>query len=579
MVSNYEVARIFLEIAEALEMHGADVYRIRAYQNAAHTILGLDEPLSEFRARGELMTLPAIGESLAAKIEEILDTGHLRQHDELMMEFPAGVMALLSVPGIGPRTAETLFHELGITSVEELERAAQEHRIRKLRGFGEKTEHNILQNIQRVRRRQARIPLARAYPLAQQVIAALRKVAPVQDIAAAGSLRRMKEDIGDIDILVTSDDPDRVMAEFTRLPFVQRVLATGSKKTTILTDIGLQVDVRVVDPDSFGAALQYFTGSKQHNIKLRTIGVRKGFKLNEYGIFRLDTGERVGGHTEEEMYRPLGIRMFPPELREDRGEIELGMEGVMPDFVERADLRGDLHAHSDWSDGRTPLREMALAARRHGLEYLAFTDHSVGRGNANGLTVERLRQQMREIRRLNEEVDGITLLCAGEVDIRRDGTLDYPNEVLAELDLCVASVHSAFGLSTADQTARLVRAIENPFVDIIGHPTGRLIGVRDPISLDMRKVLSAAADQGVMLEINSWPERLDLSDEYVMQAREAGVMLVINTDAHAPEHFDNLQFGVATARRGWAVQRDIMNTLPLRQFLPRLHRNALRKAA
>ena len=579
MVSNFDIARILLEMAQALELQREEPYRIRAYQQAAHLILALDEPLSRIRERGELRALPGIGEGLAAKIEELLDTGHLRQHDELMAEFPPGVMALMAVPGIGPRTADTLYRELDITSIEELERAAQEHRIRSVRGFGEKTEQNILESLARQRRQHARIPLARAYPLAQQIIGALRASAPIVAIEMAGSLRRMKEDIGDIDILVTADDPNAVMHAVTRLPMAQQVLLTGSKKTSILTEVGIQVDVRVVEPESFGAALQYFTGSKEHNIKLRTIGVRKGYKLSEYGIYRADDGRRIGGREEEDMYRPLGILMYPPELREDRGEIERGLRGQKPDVIDLGDVRGDLHVHTEWSDGRASIREMALAAQAHGLKYVAISDHSRARGIASGLSSERLRQQIREIRRQNDEMDGITILCASEVDIRRDGTLDFPDDVLAELDVCIGSVHSSFNLSQEEQTARLVRAIANPYLDIIGHPTGRLIGSRDPLALDMRQVMLAAARHGVAMEINSWPERLDLNDQHIMLAREMGVGLVIDTDAHAPEHFDHLFYGVATARRGWAKPSDVLNTLPLPQFLARLRRNALRKAA
>ncbi len=579
MATNYDVARIFLEIAEVLELQGRDPFRIRAYQQAARTILALDEPLEQIRARGELEALPGVGESLAAKINEILDTGHLRQHDELVQAFPPGVIAMMQIPGVGPRTAETLYRSLHINSIEELERAAQEQRIRKLPGFGAKTEANILQSIQRMQRQRSRIPLARAYPLAQQILEALQQRAPVEAIAAAGSLRRMREDIGDIDILVTSDDPAAVMSEVTRLPLVRQVLLTGTTKTTVLTDVGLQVDVRVVAPENFGAALQYFTGSKEHNIKLRTLAVRKGYKLSEYGIFRADTGERIGGRTEEEMYRPLGVRMYPPELREDRGEIELGLEGKMPDFVEVEDVRGDLHVHTDWSDGHASIRDMALAARARGLEYMAISDHSPARGIAHGLSVERLRRQIREIRQLNRQLEGITILTSSEVDIRRDGTLDFPDEVLAELDLCIGSVHSAFGLSEEEQTQRLVTAMQNPYLDIIGHPTGRLIGSRDPINLDMRAVLHEAARRGVAMEVNSWPERLDLNDVHILQARELRVLLVINTDAHAPEHFSNVAFGVAMARRGWATPADVLNTLPLKLFLPRLRRYALRRAA
>ncbi|HEY3377808.1 MAG TPA: helix-hairpin-helix domain-containing protein, partial [Armatimonadota bacterium] len=447
MATNYEVAQIFLEMAEALELRGQDKYRIRAYQNAARTILQLDEPLSEFRTRGSLRDLPGIGESLATKIEEILDTGHLRQHDELLQQFPSGVVAMMRVPGIGPRTAETLYRTLGVKNIDELERAAQEGRIRTLRGFGAKTEANILLNIQRQRRQRVRMPLAQAYPFAQQVMRVLQKSAPVDRIVAAGSLRRMKEDVGDLDILVTSHDAQAVMQAAARIPMARQVLLAGPTKTSLLTDMGIQVDVRVVEPENFGAALQYFTGSKEHNVKLRTIAVRKGYKLSEYGIFRVATGERIGGRNEEDLYTPLGITMFPPELREDRGEIELGMEGKLPDFVDIKQIRGDLHVHTDWSDGRASLRAMVQAARERGYEYIAITDHSVGRGIANGLTIERMRQQIREIHALNDEFDGITILAGSEVDIRRDGALDFPDELLAEFDCCLASIHSSFGLA------------------------------------------------------------------------------------------------------------------------------------
>jgi histidinol phosphatase-like PHP family hydrolase len=367
----------------------------------------------------------------------------------------------------------------------------------------------------------------------------------------------------------------------SRKPLLPLAEARANPERVSFTDLPVPdfTGVRVVEPENFGAALQYFTGSKAHNVKLRTIAVRKGYKLSEYGIFRNDTGERIGGRREEDMYRPLGIRMYPPELREDRGEIELGLEGKLPDFIESNDIRGDLHVHSEWSDGRTSVREMALAARARGYAYIAISDHSAGRGIANGLSVERLRQQIREIRLLNDEIDDITILTASEVDIRRDGTLDFPDDVLADLDLCIGSVHSAFGLSEDEQTARLIKAMDNPFLDIIGHPTGRLIGSRDPINLDMRRLLAAAAQRGVAMEVNSWPEGLDLNDLHVIAAREAGVSLVINTDAHAPEHFQMISFGVATARRGWALPGDVLNTLPLKQLLPRLRRHALRRAA
>jgi len=570
MLANDDIARIFQEIAEIMELRGDDVFRVRAYLNAARVIDGLAEPLAEIRARGELRKIKGIGEKITAKIEEMLDTGRLRKHDELAAEFPAGVRAMMAVPGVGPRKAGMLYRELGITSIDELERAAKEGLIRALRGFGEKSEAEILEGIARLHRRTGRIPLARAYPLAGEIIACLRAAALIHDIEPAGSLRRMREDIGDIDILVTSDDPAAVMAAVARLPMAREVLLTGPTKTSIVTVYGLQVDVRVVEPENFGAALQYFTGSKEHNVKLRTLASRMGFKLSEYGIFR-DSGERLGGRTEEEMYRPLGIAMFPPELREDRGEIELGLRGIVPEFIQAADIRGDLHVHTDWSDGRATLEEMARAARERGYAYLGIADHSSGRGG--GLTIERLREQMRQIRALNETLDGITLLRAAEVDIRRDGTLDFPDDVLAELDLCIASVHSSFNLPEGEQTARVLKALDNPFVDLLGHPTGRLIGEREPLNLNIRRIMEAEAERGVAMEINSWPERLDLNDDHILLARELGVPLMINTDSHAAHHLAQIRFGAATARRGWAEPKDVLNTLPLEQFLSRLRRN------
>jgi len=573
MVSNEEIAGIFAQLAELLEIKGEEVYRIRSYQQAARTLAGVGEPLAAVRARGALRRLPGVGEKIAEKIAEILDTGTLRKRDELLATFPPGVLALLTVPGVGPRTAGTLYRALGVDSPEALEQAALAGRIRTLRGFGEKSEAELLEGVRRLKQRSGRLPLARAYPLAQELIAALRAAAPVTEIAPAGSLRRMREDIGDLDLLVASADPAAVMAAVAALPQAEQVLLAGPTKTSILVHGGLQVDVRVVPPEDFGAALQYFTGSKAHNVKLRTLAVRLGYKLSEYGIFRADTGARVGGRTEEEMYAPLGVRMYPPELREDRGEIERGERGELPAFVEVADLRGDLHVHSGWSDGAATIEEMAHAARARGYAYLAIADHSGGRGIAHGLSPERLRAQMHAIRALDARLEGITLLCASEVDIRRDGTLDFPDDLLAELDLCIASVHSAFTLPEAEQTARLLAAMENPYVDVLGHLTGRLIGERDPIRLDIRRVLAAAAARGVALEVNSWPERLDLNDEHILLARELGTSLVIDTDAHAPAHLANIAFGVVTARRGWALPEDVLNTLPLETFRRRLRRN------
>ena len=571
--SNQEVARLLTEIADMLEIKGESVFKIRAYRKAAQTIAGLPEALSALLERGELTTVPGVGTSIAAKVEELLQTGRIAYHEQLLGEFAPGLVTLLRIPEVGPKTALLLYQELGIADMESLEQAAREQKLRGIKGLGAKTEENILRGIERVRSRSGRLPLAIAHPHALQFVEALRASAPVDRTELAGSLRRLRDTIGDIDILVTSEHPAAVMAAVPGLSLVREVVASGPTKTSVITNQQVEVDVRVVEPGSFGAALQYFTGSKEHNVKLREMAVKRGLKLSEYGVFDAHTGARLGGATEEQMYAAMGMPLIPPEIRENTGEIELAAQGKVPPLVALDDIKGDLHVHTDWSDGRGTLEAMGDAARRQGYRYLAICDHSISRAIANGLSAQRLAEQGQAIARLNQRYGDFRLLAGVEVDIKRDGSLDYPDQVLAGLDLVVASVHSAFNIPEAAMTERILTAMQHPCVDIIGHPTGRIIGQREPYAVDMERLLAEAARLGVAMEINAFPDRLDLKDTHARRAQELGVTLAIDTDAHHPDHLGLMYYGVGTARRGWVAPGSVINALPLPQLLARLHRN------
>ena len=564
---NSDLARVFSEIAEILTVKDENPFKVRAYERAAEAITGLGVDLAAMRARGELRTVPGIGASIAEKIEELLDTGQCGFHQRLLREFPTTALEFFRISGVGPKTVKLLLDE-GIATVDQLEQAARAGRLRGLRGLGEKTEQEILRGIAHIREYGKRTGLGVAWALAQGIMEQIRACGPVDQMEAAGSLRRMKETIGDVDILVTSDRPEAVMSCFLGLDVVGEVLAKGPTKSSVRTYAGVQADLRVVAPESFGAALQYFTGSKQHNIKLRDLAVRKQLKLNEYGVFRL-SGEQetlIGGRQEEEMYAALGLPMMPPEIREDEGEIEAARAGELPHLVELSDIRGDLHVHSAWSDGHNTIAEMARAAKAMGYKYVAITDHSPSETVANGLSLERLRARRDEIGAARKAVRGITILSGSEVDIKREGELDYPDEVLSELDFVVASVHSGWKMERAAMTARIIKAMQNPWVHCIGHPTGRLIGRREAYDVDMEEVLRAAARSGVALEVNAYPDRLDLKDAHARRAKELGVKVLINTDAHATDQLGLMRFGVATARRGWLEAGDVLNALPLAQF-------------
>ncbi|HID89940.1 MAG TPA: DNA polymerase/3'-5' exonuclease PolX, partial [Anaerolineae bacterium] len=560
MVDNQTVAAIFSEMADILAIQGENYHRIMAYRRAAENIAALGRPLKEIWQAGELETIPGIGKTLAAKIDELMRTGRLQAYEKLKAQVPEGVVAMLRVPDVGPRKAALFWKELGITSIDELEKAAKAGKLRDLPGMGVRSEQKVLEGIQALKRRTGRVPLGIAWELAQAMLAALREVPWVVQAASAGSLRRMRETVGDLDLLVAAEEPEPVMARFRALPQVAEVLLSGPTKTSIRTHDGFQVDLRVLEPGRWGTALQYFTGSKAHNIRLRGLALDRGLSLSEYAIKRED-GTEILCAIEEEVYAALGLPWIPPELREDRGEIEAALEGRLPDLIELAELQGDLQFHTTWSDGHASLMEMAEAARTRGLKYGLVTDHSHGLGVARGVGPEELRRQRAEIEEVNRKLGGTFRVLAGvEVEVRADGSLDLPDEVLAELDLVVAAVHSGLRQGREQVTARAIAAIRNPHVDILAHPTGRLIGRREGADLDMEAVLQAAAETGTAVEINSHPLRLDLNDIHVRRAVELGVTLVINSDAHDPAGFDVLRFGVATARRGWATRANVLNT-------------------
>jgi len=566
-MENQQVAAILSGMADMLDIQGQDYHRVMAYRRAAETIAALGRPLAEVWQEGGLEKLPGIGKTLAAKIDELMRTGHLAAYEKLQREVPPGVVAMLQIPDVGPRKAALFWQKLGITSIDELEAAARAGRLQSLPGMGARSEQKVLAGIEALRRRSARLPLGVAWELAYRLLLPLRELAGVVQAEPAGSLRRMRETVGDLDLLVAAEDPEPVMARFRSLPEVAEVLLSGTTKTSIRTASGVQADLRVLPPSRWGTALQYFTGSQLHNIRLRGLALERGFSLSEYALKRQDGSELLCAD-EEAVYAALGLPLIPPELREDRGEIEAALEGRLPRLIERSDLRGDFQFHTTWSDGQNSLLEMAQAARRSGLEYALVTDHSHGLGVARGLSADDLRRQRAEIEEVNRRMGGAFRLLAGvEVEVRNDGSLDLPDEALAELDLVVAAVHSGLRQDSAQFTARAIAAVRHPLVDILAHPSGRLIGRREGADLDMEALLRAAAETGTAIEVNAHPDRLDLDDVHIRRAVELGVKLAISSDAHHPAGFDVLLFGVATARRGWAMAADVLNSRSAEEVL------------
>lgn len=566
-MDNRRVAEIFAAMADILDIQGANYHRIMAYRRAAENVAALGQPLEEIWRQGDLQSIPGIGKTLAAKIDELMRTGRLEAYEELKDQVPDGVVMMLQVTGVGPKSAARFWQELGITDVEALERAARDGRLRELHGFGAKSEQNVLDGIEMLKRRTGRTRLGDGWPLGQEMLAALREVPGVVQAAPAGSLRRMRETVGDLDLLVASSDPEPVMARFREAPQVDEVMLSGSTKTSIRTHEGLQVDLRVLEPARWGTALQYFTGSQAHNIRLRGLALDQGLSLSEYALKRQD-GTEILCAAEEEVYGALGLPLIPPELREDQGEIEAALDGRLPDLIELADLRGDLQMHTTWSDGHQSLEEMAEAAQERGLQYALVSEHSHSLGVAGGLTAEQLQEQRAAIEEANHRLgSGFRLLAGVEVEVQADGGLDLPDEILAELDLVVAAVHSGLRQSRDQVTERMISAIRNPHVDIIAHPTGRLIGEREGADLDMEALFRAAAEMDTALEINAHPTRLDLRDAHVRRAIDLGIKLAISSDAHDVSGLDVLPFGVATARRGWATAADVLNAHPVEDVL------------
>ncbi|MCX6651352.1 MAG: DNA polymerase/3'-5' exonuclease PolX [Methanomassiliicoccales archaeon] len=570
MENNAKVAAILEEVADLLELKENTFFQVRAYRRAVKEISSLTEDIKDLYVRGHLDTVPGVGKAIHDKIVEILRTGELQYLNDLRNEFPAGLLQVMRVPDVGPKTAGRLYKELKVTNLQDLRTAAEMHQIRKLKGFGEKTEENILKGIRFLESRQGRMLLGYAFPRGKALEEHMRSCG-FELVSLGGSLRRMKETIGDIDILVGSVDAAKAMDAFVSYPQVGEVLLRGDTKTSIRLQDGVQVDLRVVVPSSYGAALQYFTGSKEHNVRMRSLAQDLGLKLNEYGVFRNADGEKVAGETEEGVYDALGLQWMPPEMREDRGEVDLARRNEVPRAVTLSDICGDLHVHSEASDGVDSVEALARAAATHGYEYLAITDHSRSLTVGNGLSVERLLENADKVHAAASVVPEVHLLTGAEVEIDEYGGLDYPPEVLGDLDLVVAAVHSRFKMPPEEMTQRLIAAVSNEHVDVLAHPTGRIIGEREGYQFDMEKVMQAAKDNGVSLEVNSFPERLDLNDVHCAMARERGVTVCVNTDSHNVRQLDYMLFGVATAKRGRVPPELVLNSLPWEGLKKRLN--------
>ncbi len=559
---NQELSEIFKKMAEILEFLGdpGDKFRIRAFQNVSTAIQDASESLEKLVREKRLREIPGVGEGIAKKIEEYVSTGKIREFEMLKKSVPRGFFEMLAIPSLGPKKIKVLYQELNIKSVEDLKKAIASGKVQALEGFGERSAQKILEGIKMKSKNIGRRLLGDVYSTVSHIVEVMKQCGDVTEVVPAGSFRRCEETVGDIDILATGKHPQRIIQYFTRQSFVSKILAEGDTKASILTKDGLQVDLRVVAPSQFGSALQYFTGSKLHNVHLRTFAKNRGFKLSEYGFFK---GEKlVASKTEEGCYKALGMQYVPPELRTDTGEIEAAYRHELPALITLHDIRGDLHVHSKWSDGGNSIAEMAREAHRLGYEYVALTDHSPTLVVANGLTLDRLKKKKREIDQLNETLP-IKILFGTEVDILADGNIDYPDEILNQFDIVVASIHSRFA---QDNTARLERAMENPYVHIIGHPSGRLIGQRSPYPVDYDRLFKKAAETGTILEINSQPQRFDLQDQYIREAKRWKCRFTIDSDAHSVKGLSFMELGVRWARRGWVEKKDVVNTLTLRQL-------------
>lgn len=566
---NSEVAGILYDIADMLEMQNVD-FKPAAYRKAARSVEESPQDVNEiYKSKGKdgLMTLPGVGASISEKIEELLTTGKLKYYDDLKKKFPKHISELMEIPGLGPKRIKLLHEKLKISTLKQLEDAVRKHRISRLATFGEKSEEELAKGIELLKKGRGRMLLGYALPTALEIESRLKSLKFVKGASIAGSLRRRKETIGDIDILATSEEAEKVMAFFTEMPDVSRILAKGSTKSSVILKSGMQVDLRVVKPESYGAALQYFTGSKEHNVAVRELAIRKGLKVNEYGVFR--GAKKIAGGTEQEVYKSLGMECPEPELRENRGEVEAAIKHKLPEIIKYGSIRGDFHAHTKHSDGSDSVEDMILAAKKLGYEYIAITDHSKSERIAHGLSEDAMLEHIKRIRSAAKKAKGIVVLAGSEVDILPNGELDYSSSLLRKFDIVVASVHSRFKSSREEMTSRILAALENPYIDILGHPSGRRIGRREPYDADFRKIFEKAAEKKVYLEINAHPERSDLDDLKVMEAKRHGCKFAIDTDAHNTSGLGYMNLGLSIARRAWLTPADVVNTASARQ-LPKL---------
>ena len=573
-VKNREIAGILYQMAELLELHAENRFKIIAYSRAARAIESLTEDIEQVCRDGRLEGIPGVGKAIAEKIKEYLRTGRIQSHQDLLADTPQGLAELLQISGLGPKTVFMLHEKLDITNLDELEKAAREHSIRRLPRMGVVREKNILKSIERYRKRSNRILYSTAESIVDEILTYLGGIEGLEHATAAGSYRRRKETVGDIDILATAARPEEIVAAFVKMPLVEEVLAKGPTKASVIMNDTIQVDLRIVEHRSYGTVLQYFTGSKEHNVSMRQLALDRGYSLSEYSLTRLANGQDLFFDQEEEVYQALGLQYIPPELREDRGEIEAALGGKLPRLVEAKDIRGDLHVHSIWSDGRASIIELAQAARSLGYEYIALSDHSPSVGIAGGIGREKMEEKIEAVAEANDSLEGITVLMGAEVDIKADGSLDYPDDLLERMDVVVASVHMAQQQKERTITGRLISAIENQNVDIIGHPTGRIINQREPSDMDFHAVLEAAAKTGTALEINAHPSRLDLNDVNARAAKEMGVQMSINSDAHDAGQLLNMKYGINVARRAWLEKKDLINAMDLKdliQFLKKKH--------
>lgn len=558
-ILNIDIAHQLNKLADLLEIQGDNPFRVRAYHNAARYIADTPKSITTLISEGvDLDDLPGIGPSIAEKVKEIVDTGHLKALEKAEDQLSGHLSELLKIPGLGPKKVKILYEALGINSLRDLALAVNAHQVQTLKGFGVKTEARLAAEIQKRTGTPKRLKLFMAEQLAAPLLQYLKEIPGVQEAIIAGSYRRRRETVGDVDILVTCAKGSPVMERFVRYEDVDRVLSQGPTRASIMLRYGLQVDLRVVPQESYGAALLYFTGSKSHNIALRTIAVHQRLKINEYGVFK--GSKRVAGQTEEEIYRLLGYPYIEPELRESQGELEAALRGKLPRLITLDQIKGDLHAHTHASDGSNTIEEMGLAAKAHGYEYLAITDHTRHTTVAHGLDEKRFSAHLEQIEAVNEQIKGITILKSAEVDILEDGTLDLPDALLREMDVVICAIHSHFHLPQSQQTERIIRALDNQYVDIFSHPTGRLINEQEPYEVDLEKVMQAALERGCYLEVNAQPDRLDLNDHFCRMAKAMGLKLVISTDAHKLSDFDSMRFGIDQARRGWLEAGDVLNT-------------------